>query len=95
MKRERVIERRLKQRCEALGATVLKFTPAGSNGWPDRIIFLAGGIALFAETKAPDKDLEPLQKIRRRDLQKLGFWCERVRDEQELKNLENEIRRNG
>ena len=40
---------------------------------PDRLILLPGGKAAFAELKAPGKTLRPLQAVRKRQLEALGF----------------------
>lgn len=51
----------------------MKFTSPGTDGVPDRIILLPNGKMAFAETKAPGKELRPLQKTRKRQLESLGF----------------------
>lgn len=82
--RERIIERRAKAKFEKLHWICLKFTPQGSSGWPDRIIITENGDVAWAEFKAPGKDLEPLQKIRQRELRSRGILCEKIDDETSL-----------
>ena len=55
------------------GWTVLKFTPMGSRGWPDRMVVLPGGRPVFVELKRPGKEPTELQKQRIKDLRKWGY----------------------
>lgn len=71
--RERTIEAKLRQKVKQRGGLCLKFTSPGTDGVPDRIILLSNGKMAFAETKAPGKELRPLQKTRKRQLESLGF----------------------
>ena len=41
--------------------------------WTAFLILLPGGKFAFAELKAPGKNLRPLQALRKRQLEKLGF----------------------
>ena len=50
-----------------------KFVSPGLDGVPDRLILLPGGKAAFAELKATGKTLRPLQAVRKRQLEALGF----------------------
>jgi len=45
----------------------------GMDGMPDRLILLPGGMMAFAELKAPGKKPRPLQLLRKRQLEALGF----------------------
>lgn len=71
--RERTIEAKLRQKIKQCGGLCLKFTSPGTDGVPDRIILLPNGKMAFAETKAPGRELRPLQKTRKRQLERLGF----------------------
>lgn len=85
MARERIIEKKFVERCEhELKATVLKFTPMGSNGWPDRIVMVPPGITAYGEAKATDGKLRKLQEIRQRDLRELGFICEMIKYDEDI-----------
>ena len=55
------------------GGLAPKFVSPGLDGVPDRLILLPGGKAAFAELKAPGKTLRPLQAVRKRQLEALGF----------------------
>ncbi|WP_330389085.1 VRR-NUC domain-containing protein [Alkaliphilus peptidifermentans] len=51
----------------------LKFTSPGMAGVPDRLVLLPLGRVVFVELKAPVNKLRPLQKKRKKQLEKLGF----------------------
>lgn len=70
---ERFIERKLVNLVKREGGLCPKFTSPGSAGWPDRLILLPGGRIAFAELKAPEGRLSPLQIQRHIQLRDLGF----------------------
>lgn len=45
------------------GCLCYKFTSPGTNGVPDRVIFIPPNKTIFVEVKAPEGHLRPLQKI--------------------------------
>ena len=71
--RERNIESRLVAEVRRRGGIAPKFVSPGLDGVPDRLILLPGGKFAFAELKAPGKTLRPLQALRTRQLESLGF----------------------
>ena len=71
--REKTIEQKLKTAVGAMGGIAPKFISPGLDGAPDRLILLPGGRMAFAEVKAPEKRLRPLQVKRKRQLESLGF----------------------
>lgn len=70
---EKSIESKLAAEVRKHGGMAPKFVSPGLDGVPDRLILLPGGKAAFAELKAPGKTLRPLQAVRKRQLEKLGF----------------------
>jgi hypothetical protein len=56
-----------------LGVESVKFTPAGSNGWPDRQFWVPGGRPMLIEFKAPGERLDPLQVHRHEQLKGWGY----------------------
>ena len=70
---EKDIERKLKQKVEALGCMCLKFESPGYTGVPDTIVLMPGGEAVFVELKAPGKTERPRQEYVQGRLRKLGF----------------------
>lgn len=71
--REKVIESKLNQAIRRHGGLALKLVSPGFNGVPDRLILMTGGIAAFAEVKAPGQKTRPLQVRRMEQLRELGF----------------------
>ena len=71
--REKNIETRLVAEVRRRGGIAPKFISPGLDGVPDRLILLPGGKIVFTELKAPGKTLRPLQALRKRQLEKLGF----------------------
>lgn len=71
--REKNIESKLAAEVRRRGGLAPKFVSPGLDGVPDRLILLPGGKVAFAELKAPGKTLRPLQTVRKRQLETLGF----------------------
>ena len=72
--RESEIETALTRRVNGLtGAKCVKFVSPGLSGVPDRLILLRGGVAAFAEVKAPGLRPRPLQNAVHKMLRRLGF----------------------
>ena len=71
--REKSIESKLTAEVRRLGGLAPKFVSPGLDGVPDRLILLPGGKVAFAELKAPGKTHRPLQAVRKRQLEALGF----------------------
>lgn len=71
--REKSIECKVAAEVRRRGGLAPKFASPGLDGVPDRLILLPGGKAAFAELKAPGKTLRPLQAVRKRQLEALGF----------------------
>ena len=71
--REREVERRLVTAVKKLGGLAPKFTSPGLDGVPDRLVLLPDGRLAFVEVKAPGQKRRPLQLLRKRQLEELGF----------------------
>ena len=71
--REKTIEEHLVKAVRLMGGLAPKFVSPGLDGVPDRLLLLPNGRMAFAELKAPGKQLRPLQKRRKRQLETLGF----------------------
>ena len=90
---ESKIERRLKKEIELIGGKALKFVSPGMSGVPDRIVLLPQGRVIFVELKAPKKKLRPIQKLRKKQLEKLGFRVECIDNIDKVKEFINDIER--
>ena len=71
--RETTIEEHLVKAVRLMGGLAPKFVSPGLDGVPDRLLLRPDGRMAFAELKAPGKQLRPLQKRRKRQLETLGF----------------------
>ena len=73
MESEKQIEQYLVKRVKEMGGKAYKFVSPGNAGVPDRLVCLPGGRIVFVELKAPGKKPTPLQLVKHRELQNLGF----------------------
>ena len=71
--REKYIEEKLVIAVKANGGICWKFVSPGTAGVPDRIVLMRSGRIGFVEVKAPGEKPRPLQKLRIKTLQDLGF----------------------
>lgn len=71
--RETAIEEAFVDAVMQRGGMALKFTSQSMNGVPDRLILFKIGKCAFVELKAPGKQMRPLQRKRRKQLEALGF----------------------
>lgn len=71
--RESVIENEFVKAVHEAGGFALKFTSQTMNGVPDRLILFKIGKCAFVELKAPGKQMRPLQRKRRLQLEEMGF----------------------
>ena len=86
---ETEIERKLVAVVKAHGGMCLKQT--GIAGIPDRLVLLPGGQAAFVELKAPGEKPRKLQRMRIKQLQKLGFRCYVIDSMQQVADLVDRI----
>ena len=70
---EKTIEMKLVRQVKQAGGIAPKLTCPGFDGMPDRLVLFPGGMAAFAEVKAPGKKPRPLQLARHGMLRGLGF----------------------
>lgn len=82
------LEQKIVNYVEKLGGKAWKWVSPGRRGVPDRIIFLPGGIIIFAELKRPglSDGRSPQQKKVAAILESLGATVWRVSDFEEFKN---------
>lgn len=92
--RESKIEKYLRTEIEKVHGKAFKFTSPGNNGVPDRICLLNGEVR-FVELKAPGKELRPIQKIRKRQFERLGFDVKVVDSMEGVDDLIKELRVGG
>ena len=88
---EKKIESKLVKAVKHSGGMCLKFVSPSFAGVPDRIVLLPGGRIAFVETKATGKDMRPLQRKRKWQLEKLGFKVYCLDNEEKIEEILNEI----
>ena len=66
--REYVVENEFVKAVRAAGGVAYKLTSQTANGLPDRLVLFFPAKTVFAELKAPGKQLRPLQRKRRYQL---------------------------
>lgn len=92
---EREIEAKLNALVAKHGGHCLKWVCPGWTGVPDRIILLPGGRIRFAELKRPKGGrFSPMQKWWERRLTDLGFIYWRVKNDDDLKEVERHLAEN-
>lgn len=84
---EKQIEKKLVLAVKRHGGLCPKFVSPSFAGVPDRIVLLPGGKIAFVETKTTGEKMRPLQRRRKRQLERLGFsvYClDRAEDIEEV-----------
>lgn len=71
-KRERDIEKWLRDKIRQMGGIAMKFTSPGNDGVPDRIAILPGGRVWFIELKKDGEAPTKIQEWQIERLRKLG-----------------------
>ena len=89
--REKVIEQKFREAVRQKGGLALKFSPAGFDGMPDRLVLLSNGKIAFVEVKKKGEKPRPLQLARHRLLRKLGFKVYVLDDVSQIGGIIDEI----
>lgn len=89
--REKSIETKLAAEVRRHGGLAPKFVSPGLDGVPDRLLLFPGGRVAFAELKAPGKTLRPLQAVRKRQLEALGFRVFVIDSKEQIGGVLNEL----
>lgn len=89
--REKHIEQKLVRAAKDMGGLAPKFISPGFDGMPDRLVLMPKGKIAFAEVKAPDKTMRPLQIKRKRQLEALGFRVYCVDSTEQIGGILGEI----
>ena len=85
---ERDIEGKLTRAVQGLGGLCLKLDSSSKKGIQDRLILLPGARVYFVETKRPEGGrVSVLQKVRQRQIERMGFQSFVVQDEKVLAEL--------
>lgn len=71
--RESTIEKKFCAEIKKGRGLCIKLVSPSMNGLPDRLVLLPNGRVAFVEFKAPGEKMRPLQLIRKKLLESLGF----------------------
>lgn len=94
MQLERDVESYLTRSVERLGGRCEKFIPDLSNGMPDRIVMLPGGVLIWVELKnGTEEEARKLQQMQHRKLRRLGQRVEVVQTKEAVDALLQEFKR--
>lgn len=79
------------ERTQERGGKAYKFTSPGTDGMPDRLLVLPGGLICFVELKRPGQKLRPLQVRRHQQLRDLGAMVRTIDHPDQIDPVLNEI----
>lgn len=88
---EKLIEKKLREEIKKLGGLALKFLPNFWVGAPDRIVLLPGGKVYWVELKSTGQKLRPVQKNRKKELERLGFKVYKIDCQKDLDKFLQEV----
>lgn len=88
---EKLIEKKLVTAVKRVGGLCPKFTSPGFDGVPDRIVILPNGHIGFVEIKTTGEKMRPLQVMRKRQLERLGFLVYCLDHPDQIGEILNEI----
>lgn len=89
--RESAIERKLTTEVKKRGGLAPKFVSPGLDGVPDRLVLFYDGRLAFVEVKAPGQKMRPLQVLRQKQLESLGFRVYCIDRPEQIEGVLNEI----
>lgn len=87
--REKLLEKKLREKVKELGGVALKFYSSHYTGLPDRIVFLKGGQTAFAEIKTTGQKPTPRQKVVHALFRDLGYRVDVINSQETLDNFIN------
>lgn len=70
---EKILEKKLREKIKNRDGMALKFVPTFYKGAPDRIVLLPGGKTVWVELKTTGQKLRPIQEVRKKELENLGY----------------------
>ena len=88
---ESLIERHLVKEVNRRDGLCLKFNSQSMTGIPDRIILMKNGTVGFVEVKQKGKKPRPLQKLRMKQLRRLGFKVYTLDEKEKIGEILDEI----
>lgn len=89
--REKNIEEKLVAEVRRMGGIAPKLVSPGLDGMPDRLVLMPEGKMAFVELKAPGKKPRPLQRVRIRQLEAMGYGVHVVDSAERIREVLDEI----
>lgn len=89
--KEKYLERKLREYIESKGGKCIKLIPFNSDGIPDRLCLLPGGLAIFVEVKTKGQKPRKLQLYWHKLLDSLGFIVYVLDSYDKLEQLKAEL----
>lgn len=88
---EKCLEQVFRKEVKKRGGIAFKFVSPGMSGVPDRLVLMKDGKLAFVELKAPGKEMRPLQILRKRQLESLGFLVYCIDSKEKIGGVLDEI----
>lgn len=88
---EKLIERKLVEKCKENGILCIKLLTYQFTGLPDRMCLLPGGNTVFVELKTTGEKPRKIQVAIHNKLKKLGFRVEVIDSTEKVQDLINEL----
>lgn len=87
---EKVLDKNMRERINALGGAYLKLETTHNAGLPDRLCLLPGGKCFFIEVKTFGKKPRKIQLVVHRILRELGFKVYVLDHQDQIKQILSE-----
>lgn len=88
---EKLIERKLVEKCKEYGILCIKLLTYQFTGLPDRMCLLPGGLVVFVELKTTGEKPRKIQINIHNKLKKLGFRIEVIDSVEKVQELMDEL----
>lgn len=88
---EKLVERKLVEKCKENGALCIKLLTYQFIGLPDRLCLFPNGVAVFVELKTTGQKPRKIQLAVHKKLRELGFRVDIVDSVDQVQGLINEL----
>lgn len=76
--REKNYEIKLRKEIKKRGGVALKMVCPGHSGATDRLVIIPNNLIWFVEAKKTKRELDPLQKVFKKLIDRLGCWHRKI-----------------
>ena len=88
---EKDLERLLDKSVRQAGGTTMKIFNPWVVGYPDRLVLMPGGLAMFVELKSTGEKPRKIQLVRHEQLRDLGFEVRVIDKRQQIEQLIHDL----